>query len=254
MGVAAALIEDGAGAEIRGIGLAAPGVIDESARIVVQAKNLGWAGLPLAGLVEDRFGMPVGFGHDVRAGAQAEWRLGAGRGERDLAFIAVGTGISAAVIVDGAVVRRGGYAGEIGHGGSTSGAACVCGGRGCLETYASGAAIARCYTEATGIAAHGARDVLDAAQAGDPVARHVWDRAVDGLAEAISDIVRILGIRLVVMGGGVVHAGDALMDGLNRGVRARLTVHNPPRLAAAALGADAGLHGAGLLGWDRISR
>jgi glucokinase len=225
-------------------------VIDEDAKIVTTAENLGWTDLPLGDMVAARFALPVAFGQDVRAGALAEWRLGAGRGQRDMAFIAVGTGVATAVIVDGMLVRAGGYAGEIGHGGSLTGERCVCGGRGCLETYASGAAIARQYTQVTGVAVDGARGVLTAAEAGDGAAQAVWGRAVDGLAQCISDTVRLLGTPRVVVGGGVIAAGEALMGPLSAAVRARLTVHRVPELVPAALGGDAGLYGAGLYGAD----
>jgi glucokinase len=241
------LIADAGGpGAVRAIGVAAPGTVDESAGVVVNAENLRWRALPLVERLSGAFGLPVAFGHDVRAGALAEWRWGAGRGVGDLVFVAVGTGVAAAVIVGGALVRGDGYAGEIGHGGATAGEPCVCGGLGCLEVYASGPAIARRYARLAGAPGGGAREVLALADAGDPIARAVWDRAVEALADAISGVVRLLGTPRVVVGGGLAEAGDALLAPLDAGVRARLTVHRPPVLLPAALGSRAGLYGAAL--------
>ena len=232
------------------IGVVTPGVVDEDGGVVRSAENLGWRELPLRALVEDAVGVPVGFGHDARAAGLAEWRLGAGRGAGDHAFLSVGTGIAAALVLGDRVYAGGGWAGEIGHGGATTGDLCACGGRGCVETYASAAGIARQYTARTGVEVDGARGVLVRAQAGDAVAGQVWQRAVDGLADLVAGLVRTLGLRTVVVGGGLVLAGDALLGPLDAAVRARLTVHPAPELRAARLGAEAGTFGAALLAWN----
>ncbi|HWK91508.1 MAG TPA: ROK family protein [Luteimicrobium sp.] len=239
---------------VAAVGVVTPGVVDEDAGVVLGAENLGWRGLPLRALVEEATGVPVGFGHDARAAGLAEWRLGAGQGAGDHAFLSVGTGIAAALVLGGRVYPGGGWAGEIGHGGSTTGDLCACGGRGCGETYASAAGIARQYATRTGAVVHGAREVLERAQAGDAVAAEVWQRGVEGLADLVSGLVRTLGLRTVVVGGGLVQAGDALLDPLGAAVRARLTVHPEPELRAARLGAEAGTFGAALLAWQASGR
>jgi glucokinase len=104
-----------------------------------------------------RTGLPVGFGHDVRAGALAEATVGAARGERDVLFVPVGAGVAGAALVGGRPLVAGGYAGEIGHlQVDPAGEPCPCGGRGCVETVASGLALARRYAARTGTPVAGA--------------------------------------------------------------------------------------------------
>lgn len=235
--------------QVVGLGVVTPGVIDESSGVVLAAENLGWHDVPLRELLEDAVGVPVATGHDVRAGNLAEWRLGAGRGIGDHAFLAVGTGIAASLVLDGSVYSGGGLAGEVGHGGATTGTPCPCGGRGCVETYASAEGMARRYAERTGQAVDGSREVLSRAEAGDVVAQDVWAQGVDGLAQIVSFLARALGVRTVLLGGGLVKAGDALLRPLDAAVRRRLTVTPAPELRAATLGADAGTYGAAILAW-----
>lgn len=233
-----------------GVGVAVPGTVDERRGVCVHSENLGWRDLPVAQRLREHTGLAVGFGHDVRSGATAEARLGAGREVPDQVYVSVGTGLAAALLLDGRMVSSGGYAGEIGHGGALDGAPCVCGGRGCAETVASAAAIARRYTAASGVAVDGARDVLARARAGEDVARRVWDDAVEVLSSLVADLVRVTGVPHVVIGGGLVHAGEDLLGPLRDQVRARLTVHPDPRIVPAALGGTAGSWGAALLGWE----
>lgn len=232
-----------------GVGVAVPGTVDERRGVCVHSENLGWRDLPVARHLREHTDLPVGFGHDVRTGATAEWQLGAGRGVADQAYVSVGTGLAAALLLDGRPVSSGGYAGEIGHGGALDGEPCACGGRGCAETVASAAAIARRYTAASGATVDGARGVLARALTGDEVARRVWDDAVEVLSALVADLIRVTGVAHVVVGGGLVHAGDALLTPLRERVRARLTVHPAPRIVPAALGGSAGSWGAALLGW-----
>jgi len=242
-----------AGRTVAAVGLAVPGTVDEEAGVVLSAENLDWVDLPVRALVEEATGLPVGFGHDVRAGGLAEWRLGAARGAHDHAFLAVGTGIAAAVVLRGEPYPAHGWAGEVGHGGARDGEPCPCGGRGCAETFASAAGMARTYRRLTGAPVAdvpGAREVLARAQAGDDVARGVWDRGVDRLGELVAEMTRLLALPTVVVGGGLVRAGDALLRPLDEAVRSYLTVHPVPRLVPAELGSAAGMHGAALLGWD----
>jgi len=241
---------------LQGVGVAVPGTVDEEAGLVLSAENLGWVDLPLRQLVAEATGLPVGFGHDVRAGSLAEARLGAGRGAPDHAFLAVGTGIAAAIVLGGEVYVGRGYAGEVGHGGAQGGAACPCGGNGCAETFASAAGIARAYRARTGATTDevpGAAEVLARARGGDPVARDVWDRAVDRLGALVAEMVRVLALPVVVIGGGLVRAGDDLMVPLDAAVRSYLTVHPAPRLVPAVLGSTAGRYGATALAWDAVS-
>lgn len=236
------------------VGLVVPGIVDAERGVAVFSENLDWHDVPFRDLVAERTGLPVGFGHDVATAGRAEVSLGAARGERDVAILVVGTGIAAALFVDGAPLLGHGWAGEIGHSViDPRGPACVCGARGCLEAIASTAAIARLYTAATGTPVAGSREVLELAQAGDAGARQVWDSAIAALAGGIRQLAAILSPEVVVLGGGISRAGDALFSPLADAVRQVVPPHRVPELRPAAIGAHAGLVGAALLGREVLA-
>ncbi|MFD9539989.1 ROK family protein [Streptomyces sp. NPDC060022] len=238
------------GLAVQGAGLAVPGIVDEERQTAVHSANLGWRDVPSAAFLEEASGLPVALAHDVRAGGVAECRLGAGRGAQDVLFVPVGTGISAAVLCDGRPVRSGGYAGELGHVVvEPDGEACACGGRGCLETVASAAAIATAYSARSGRRVDGAAAVAAQLSHGDPDARAVWDRAVEALATALATAVTLLAPEVVVIGGGLAEADSRLLDPLRASLARRLTFQRKPELVRAALGDLAGCLGAGISAW-----
>jgi len=151
------------------------------------------------------------------------------------------------IIIDGHAHFAGGYAGEIGHSiVDLAGARCFCGARGCLETVASAGAIARLYQEITGIRPTGAREVLEHARADDPVARKVWDDALDALALSIAQLTAFLAPQAILIGGGLAQAGDALFAPLRERADALLSFHRRPELVPAIIGENAGLIGTAL--------
>ena len=234
-------------------GLSVPGLVDEDAGLGIFSGNLGWRDAPLQALAEAALHVPVAFGHDVRAAGLAEHRWGAARGHRDAMVIVIGTGIASTIIVDGVALVGGGYAGEIGHVVSEPGGEpCPCGGIGCLETVASAGAIARRYREATGRDVDGARGVLEAMGRGDDDARRVWDGAVTALAHEIARAVTVLAPGIVVVGGGLAEAGDALFTPLRERIGGILSFQRVPDLVPAVLGEDAGLIGTALRARRRI--
>lgn len=231
------------------LGVVTPGLVDDEAGTVLLAGNLGWRDVPMRALVEKRVSLPVAVGHDVRAGGLAEAVLGAGRDAGDHLFVAIGTGVAGAVMLDGAAYSGGGYAGEIGHiVVEPDGDACACGARGCLEAVASARAIARRYAERAGERA-AAAEVAARAVAGDVHAVAVWDAAVAGLAEALRVCLCVFAPELVVVGGGLATAGEQLLDPLRAALSERLTFQRVPRVVPAELGERAGCLGAGLLAW-----
>lgn len=244
-----AALARGKGLEPVAAGVVTPGIVDEAAGRVVYAANVGWRDLPLAERLAGRTGLPVAVGHDVRAGGLAESVLGAGRGEPDLLFLPIGTGIAGAMIMDGRPYAGGGYAGEIGHMQlDPGGPVCGCGGRGCLEVYAAASWIGRHYTERSAAAQPvTAAEVSARAAAGDPLAAQVWQQAVDALARALQAYTTVCAPRLVVIGGGLAESGDLLLAPLREALASRLTFQRPPRIVKAALGDRAGLLGAALL-------
>jgi glucokinase len=232
------------------LGVVVPGLVDAAAGMARYSENLGWRDVPFAARLAEATDLPIAFDHDVRAAGAAEQQLGAARGHRDVAFVPIGTGISAALVLDGRPYAGGGWAGEIGHLDVGSGLACVCGSTGCLETVASAAAIARRYTDRSGQPARGALDVTRRMGGGDPDAVAVWDEAADALAFALAAIVAVAAPELIVIGGGLSGAGDVLLDALRGRLEARLSAaQRPPQLCLAELGDQAGLLGAALLAW-----
>ncbi|MEV5428372.1 ROK family protein [Streptomyces sp. NPDC052701] len=235
-------------------GVAVPGIVDEARGTAVYAANLGWHEVPLRDLLAERLDAPVALGHDVRTGGLAEGRVGAGRGTDRFLFVALGTGIAGAIGVDGRVEAGAhGFAGEIGHiVVRPSGAPCPCGQRGCLERYASAAAVGQAWAAACGDPDADAAGCAEAVRAGDPRAAAVWQAAVDALADGLVTALTLLDPRTVIIGGGLAEAGETLFTPLREAVRRRVTFQKLPSLLPAALGDTAGCLGAGLLAWDLL--
>lgn len=232
------------------VGVTVPGIVDEDAGVGIYSANLGWRDFPFTATLGEALGLPVGFGHDVGMAGEAEFRLGAAVGKKDVLILVIGTGIAGAVLCDGHRVAGGGYAGEIGH-------ALVPGPDGGLqimESLGSAGAVARRYAEATGTAVGGAREVVALVAAGDSAAITVWGDAVNALAFSIAQCVSILGTETVVLGGGLSMAGPALLEPLAARVDELLTFHRRPDYVHAALGENAGLIGSALKARNLVSR
>ncbi|WP_367322274.1 ROK family protein [Streptomyces sp. HUAS ZL42] len=236
-------------------GVAVPGIVDEARGIAVYAANLGWTDVPLRDLLADRLGgIPVALGHDVRTGGLAEGRIGAGQGADRFLFVPLGTGIAGAIGIDGRVEAGAhGFAGEIGHivvrpGGTP----CPCGQRGCLERFASAAAVSEAWAAACGDPQADAADCAKAVASGDPNAVRVWQDAVDALADGLVTALTLLDPRTLIVGGGLAEAGETLFTPLRDAVRRRVTFQKLPAIVPAALGDSAGCLGAGLLAWDLL--
>jgi glucokinase len=239
---------------VRAVGLVVTGIVDERRGMAVHSENVGWRNVPVRSLVEQATRLPVGFGHDVRAGTLAEWRLGAGRGLEDLVFIPIGTGVSAGIVVQGRLITGGGYAGEIGHLDVGHGESCTCGGRGCVEAVASAAAITRRYGAVSGQAVAGAREVAERMVAGDPTARRIWDDAMEALGVALAWTSVVLAPQAILLGGGLARSGSLLFEPLGQALGRHLGVVRRPQLVPATLQDDAGFLGAALLAWDALGQ
>ncbi|MGW3420627.1 ROK family protein [Streptomyces phaeochromogenes] len=238
------------------VGVAVPGIVDADRGIAAYSANLGWRDVPLRDLLSRRLdGTPVALGHDVRTGGLAEGRIGAGRGADRFLFVPLGTGIAGAIGIDGRVEAGAhGFAGEIGHivvrpGGTP----CPCGQRGCLERFASAAAVSEAWAEASGDPEADAADCAKAVESGDPRALVVWQEAVDALADGLVTALTLLDPRTLIIGGGLAEAGETLFTPLRAAVERRVTFQKLPSIVPAALGDTAGCLGAGLLAWDLLS-
>ncbi|MFD5403710.1 ROK family protein [Streptomyces griseorubiginosus] len=245
------------GAPALAAGVAVPGIVDEEHGVAAYAANLGWRDVPLRALLTERLGgAPVALGHDVRTGGLAEGRIGAGQGTDRYLFVALGTGIAGAIGIAGRVEAGAhGFAGEIGHivvrpGGTP----CPCGQRGCLERYASAAAVSEAWAAVTGNPEADAADCARAVDADDPKAREVWQHAVDTLADGLITALTLLDPRTLIIGGGLAEAGETLFTPLREAVRSRIAFQKLPTIVPAALGDTAGCLGAGLLAWDLLDK
>lgn len=237
-------------------GVAVPGIVDTRHGIAVYAANLGWRDVPLRRLLGERLGgIPVALGHDVRTGGLAEGRVGAGQGADRFLFVPLGTGIAGAIGIDGSVEEGAhGFAGEIGHiVVRPGGAPCPCGQRGCLERFASAAAVSQAWAEASGDPEADAADCAKAVESGDPRARAVWQEAVDALADGLVTALTLLDPRTLIIGGGLAEAGETLFTPLRAAVERRVTFQKLPSIVPAALGDTAGCLGAGLLARDLLN-
>lgn len=204
------------------VGVGVPGRVDLDRGRVAMAVNLGWVDVDLRGPLEARLGRPCVVENDVRAAAVGIHQRGIAGGTTHLAYLAVGTGVAAGLILDGHLYRgQRGLAGEIGHVVvDPDGPACACGQRGCLETFVSGPGIARRAAAeiADGVATSMAsrepttEDVFSAARSGDALALAVVRDVAQRLAWAIRLLVMAYDVGRVVVGGGVSHAGAAFSD------------------------------------------
>ncbi|HZU85547.1 MAG TPA: ROK family transcriptional regulator [Polyangiaceae bacterium] len=242
---------------LAGIGVAVAGLVDQATGSCVLAPNLRWYDVPLRAALAEEFRTPVAVRNVMHAGAIAEGRLGAAQGVRSFAWVYVGTGIGAAIVVDGRVYYgKHGYSGELGH--CTvmdNGPRCGCGRTGCLETVASGTAIEAAARASlggkpprtTGPRELDAHAVAIAARGGDPEARRILARAGEYLGMGISYLLNLLDPEMVVLGGRVSHAGECLLDPVRRSIaRHAMRAEGIPIVPTAVEG-DVMLRGAVLL-------
>ena len=221
---------------ILAIGVGVPGPIVTEAGMVLSPPLMpGWDQYPIRDDLEKRWGCPVSLNNDAELGALGEWAAGAGRGEGNLAYIKVGTGIGAGLLLDGKIYRGvTGSAGEIGHLTiDENGPVCTCGNHGCLEAIAGGRAIALQAQEAvrkgkrTQLAAIqplesiGAREVAAAARLGDLLAQQILAKAGTHIGIAIAGLVNLFNPGMIVIGGGVARAGDLLLEPMRQAVQRR---------------------------------
>jgi glucokinase len=234
--------------DVAAVGVVVPGAVDAEAGRAVFSANLGFRGEPLREIVAEATGLPALLEHDVRAADVAEQEIGATAGVDDYVLAVIGTGIAAVIRTGGKrVVGATKVPGELGHipvwpGGEQ----CSCGQRGCLERYASAAAIARRYAEAGGEPGLSAIEVI-ARSADDGLAARVWAEAVEALALAFTTCKFLLDPALIVLAGGLSEAGDALLEPLQRELAKLVLWREPPVVKLSPLGGRAGLVGAALL-------
>jgi glucokinase len=257
--------------EIGGIGVGVPGSIDLEAGMIRYLPNLAghWPNVPLVDILHQQTGFPVRLINDVRSITLGEWTFGAGRGAESMVCYAIGTGIGGGVVVNGRLhLGISCSAGELGHQVvEMEGLACNCGGRGCLEMYASGSAItaqalsAVAQRRATLLVDLSEGDlnrintelVVKAARQGDPLCVQLLQRAGQYIGAAVANSLVTISPRKVIFAGGAAAAGDLLLEPIRQTVKER--VHLVPvdqvEILPAALGDNGGLLGAAL--WASLS-
>ena len=231
--------------DIVAVGVAIPGRVDPEDGSVSMAVNLGISHLPLGSMLQAALGVPTFVEHDARAAAlwvSEQAADGWSQAPTSVAFLALGTGVAAGVVLDGDLLRGdNSFAGEVGHvSADPDGVLCACGLRGCLETIAAGPAIARQADEAVAegrstmlTRPSSAADVFRASAAGDEVSAEIVDRVAEHLARAIRSLALTVGVKRIVIGGGVAAAGPALLEPIRAHI-ARERAASP--LVEAALG------------------
>lgn len=257
--------------ELVAVGLGAPGLVDRSGTFRFGPNLPGVIDAPLGDLLTERLGVPVAVDNDATCAAWAEHERGAAVGANHSITITLGTGIGAGITVKGEVLRGAhGFAGEPGHMVvDPNGPPCPCGRRGCWERFGSGSGLGRLAREA--VEAGRGRRLLElaggepaqvrgemvsqAAGEGDAEALAVVDEFAWWVALGIANLVNVLDSELIVVGGGLVDAGDVLLDPV-REAYGRLVMgaghRDPVPIVPAVLGSRAGAWGAALLALQRL--
>jgi glucokinase len=255
--------------DLVGVGLGTPGPLNIREGRIIRAANLsGWADVDLCTPLGRHFQTAIAFDNDGNAAAYGEYWAGAGRDERTIAMLTLGTGVGAGLVIDGEIFH-GHYdnAAELGHMiVAVNGLPCACGQSGCLEQYASATSVASrvkaamkagesCSLAQEDRAAFDidARHVEKAARAGDGLCSRIWDEACLYLAIACINIQHAYNTECIVLGGGLANAGAFLLDRVIAHFREqRWSLHNDfPVIRLASLAYDAGVIGAAGLAWNR---
>lgn len=246
------------------VGVAVPGPVDRARRVHLLSPNLGWSAVAVADTLEAALGIPAVIDQSAGAMARAESRFGAHKDVDSMAFIWIGTGVGAGLILDGRPYRGGTHGvTELGHLPSVPGGPrCVCGNVGCLETVASVPALEQAVRTAaatsprlrSGLRRGGPVDALvAAARDDDATALAIVEAFVEHIAAASASLVNLLNPRLIVVGGLLATAEDVFVDRLVRALRAHVfpLLRNDVRVVASSLGADCGVAGAAAIALDR---
>ncbi|MGI8559076.1 MAG: ROK family protein, partial [Solirubrobacteraceae bacterium] len=262
-------VREQAGEEIVGVGFGIPCLMDAQRGVASSSVHLPLDGVPFVDVMLERLGLPVFVDNDANLALLAEHRAGAARGARNAVMLTIGTGIGGGLIIDGELYRGArGAAGELGHmvvdaDGPICGAGCP--NRGCLEAVASGSALVR---EATLAAAEHPQSALartgrpitgplavELAHDGEEVALKVIGRIGSWLGVGIASLLNIFDPDIVVVGGGVIAAGELLLEparivAAERSLPRSGGAKPPARIVAARFGAESGMLGAAMLAYD----
>lgn len=249
---------------VRGIGAGVPNG-NYYTGYIQDAMNLPWQTVPFAQIMSERFGLPCKVTNDANAAAMGEMTYGAARGMKNFIMITLGTGVGSGIVVDGKVVYgHDGFAGELGHTCAVRGEgarACNCGKMGCLEAYASATGVARTAREIIAkstkdtmlrqldVDAITSKDVYDAAEKGDEVAKEIFDYTGTILGQQLADFIAFSAPEAFVLFGGLTKSGHWIKDPVEKAMndnvlplwkgKVQLLFSNLKEADAAVLGASA---------------
>jgi len=251
--------------EAASVGISAAGFVSSDRQTMLATPNIAdWNGVNLKAEISREINLPIVIENDANAAAWGEAVYGAGRGESELMMVTVGTGIGGGLVNNGALYRGAfGVAAEFGHMRLVPGGhLCGCGSHGCFEQYASGSALHRHLLEAIALDPSRAKSLLargngtvegikgnhitDAAREGDEIAVRAFNTTGDWLGAGIASICMIVDPACVVIGGGVIDAGELLMKPTRAAIAKYMPFngkHPAPKVLVAELGNDAGLVG-----------
>ena len=262
--------EAGVGAAAAGIGWAGP-VNQRAQRIEANTNLVDVSSYDLHSELERGTGLPIVIDNDANVAAYGEWRSGAAREFNDVFFVTMETGIGDGLILGGQLQRGSrGFAGEFGHFKiDRDGLECACGGTGCLETMASGPNIVRrvreqLFSDPSFSVSKLARDmegtltaerIVSAAMENDSLAVSVLRETAAILGTAVASIINLLNVEVVVLGGGVMSAGDLILEPIREAAQkaTMASAFECVRIVPAQLGQDAGIIGAALLARDTLA-
>lgn len=263
------IIEPLGGFEIlRGIGAGVPNG-NYYTGMIENAMNLPWQTVPFAHFMSERFGLPCRLTNDANAAAMGEMTYGAARGMKNFIMITLGTGVGSGIVIDGKVVYgHDGFAGELGHTCAVRGEnarPCNCGKKGCLEAYASATGVARTAREILASTDKPTRlrsmkaeditsyDVFMAAEAGDEVAKEIFDFTGTVLGQQMADFVAFSAPEAIILFGGLTKSGHWIMDPIVKAMNDNVLPlwRNKVKVIFSDLKeADAAILGASALAWE----
>ncbi len=243
-----------AGEAIVALATCCPGPLDHSSGMVLDPPNMtGWLNVPLQTMLEDRLGLPCPIEHDAKAAALGEFYFGAGQNVDDMVYIVVGTGVGAAIIVEGKLYRGpNNGAGEVGHiTVNMTGPACTCGSNGCLEGYLAGPDLVdrfREFIEGTEVVCPPEADgkyIAQLARDGHPQALQVFEQAGQALGIGIATMAHLFDVNHYIIGGSIAKTGDLLLTPTRQAVKYRAYQSVAPRITVLAgpLGDDGAILG-----------
>jgi glucokinase len=250
--------------EVGSVGVGLPGIVDSVNGVVHELTNVpGWREVPLQRLLQERSGLRVTIENDANSMAYGEWRYGAARNGKHVVCITLGTGVGGALILDGRLYRGAQLgAGEIGHMSiDYKGIPGPYGNFGGLEEYVGNqqiadraAALYASVGQSRSADLCTPADLSQAAEAGDPVAKQIWEDVGNEIGAALASVIWVINPDTIVIGGGVAKAGRLILDPIQQSLRKRTirVFHEHLRVVPAALGNDAGIIGNATLALDSI--